>query len=378
MKAKLLSLIAFALLCTLPAMSQNSSPSVFNTFKAEVRADFDYFDINHFDYFDINHDDNGFEDDMGGFTGRYFNLKIGGNLTDKFSYYICQRLVANSGSSRFFDNTDFLYLKYKANDNWSFKAGKDALAVGGFEYDAPPIDVLFNTTYWNNFYCFQLGGSASYSTNDGNHTLTAQFTNSPYVYLGASDLGFDAGSEWKSGLFAYSLLWKGELDHFQTLYSVSMFQRPDRGFMNYIALGNKLVYDNWDIYVDFIHHSLSGNDWGKNFGIISCANFKVNEELSVFVKGAYEQNLSHLDIPNYGINGLYDCLIEAGSSHTVYGAGLEYIPSICKDVRIHAYVAHRIQHNTLAMPVEPSRISTLNANVGITWFMDFLDMFGKR
>lgn len=373
MKSKSLPLIAAALLCTLSAMGQNTFSSVFNTFRAEVRADFDHFNV-----YESPLGGNGYEGGMGGFTGRYFNLKIGGNLTDQFSYYICQSLIANPGSHRFFDNTDFLYINYKANDNWSFKAGKDALAVGGYEYDASPIDVFFNTTYWNNFYCFQLGGSVTYKSDDGKHALTAQMTNSPYVHLGASDLGHASGSEWKSGLFAYSLLWKGQTDHFQTLYSVSMFQRPDRGFLNYIALGNKLEYEKWDIYVDIMHHALTGNDWGNNFGIVSRANFKVNEGLSIFVKGAYEQNLSYFDIPNYGLDGLYDCLIEAGSRHSVYGFGMEYRPSICKDVRVHAYVAHRIQQNTLASPVEPQTISTINANVGITWNMDFREMFSKR
>lgn len=373
MKFKKISLVLLAFISCLPAMSQNKFSSVFNTFSAEVRADFDYSDIT-----DSPLGGNGGKYENGGFVGRYFNLKIGGNLSDKFSYYICQRLIADPGSVRFFDNTDFLYVKYNANANWSFKAGKDALAVGGFEYDAAPIDVFLNTTYWNNFYCFQLGGSASYKSNDGKHTLTAQFTNSPYVYHGAWIPGYDAGSEWKSGLFAYSLLWNGSFNHLKTLYSVSMFQRPDKGFLNYIALGNQLTYDNWDIYVDFMHHALTSDDWGNNFGIVSRANFKVSPSLSVFVKGAYEQNLSHTVIPNFGSNGLFDCLIAPGSRHSVYGAGIIYRPNTCKNVRIHAYVAHRIEQNTLAEPTEVASTSTINANVGITWNMNFRDMFDKQ
>lgn len=342
------------------AFNQTDFSSVFSTFRLEARADFDYFRT-----------DNNMAEHEGGFTGRYFNLKFGGNISEKFSYYVCQRLVANPGSHRMFDNTDFLYLGYAPNKNWMFKAGKDALAVGGYEYDAAPIDVLFNTTYWDNIYCFQIGGSAAYITDDGAHTILAQVANSPYVHTGADYLGYPSGSEWKSSLFSYSLFWKGKWDHFKTLYSVNMFQRPDRGFLNYIALGNQWDFESWDIYVDLIHHSLATNDWGNNFAIVSRANFQICEGLSLFVKGAYEQNLSSEAIPNYGQNGFYDCLLDAGSKHAIYGAGFEYRPASCKDVRLHAYVANRVQENTFTGDVT----STLNANIGITWNMNIRNMF---
>ena len=96
-----------------------------------------------------------------GFHGKYFNLMLGGNFGSGFSYYFKQRIIANKGSVMFFDNTDFLYLDYKPTANWRLRFGKDAMALGGFEYDAAPIDVYFPTNLWRNIYCFQLGASGA-------------------------------------------------------------------------------------------------------------------------------------------------------------------------------------------------------------------------
>ncbi len=332
---------------------------VFNQLRLEARADFDYQHL----------DDNGLVSNPYGFHGKYFNLIIGGNLSDKFSYFFRQRVVANSGNVSLFDNTDFLYVNYAHNQNWMFRLGKDALAVGGFEYDAPPIDVLFTTNYWDYFYCFQIAASATYKSNDGNQMLMAQVANSPYVHFG--------GPAWESGLLSYNLFWSGTFGHFRTLYSANLFERTDNKYMGYIALGHKLTYDRWDVYVDLIHHSLAADDWGKNFAVISCLNFLVTDDLNLFIKGGYEQNLSNVDMINVGGIGL-DCLAEAGHTYTTYGLGFEYRPKICKDVRLHGFVANREVHVQDAAGVEQSHTSRLTANAGVTWHMNIHRLFKEK
>ncbi|MBP5548829.1 MAG: hypothetical protein J6X58_08080 [Bacteroidales bacterium] len=337
---------------------------VFTQVSLEARADFDF----------IHMDNNGTTDDDYGFHGKYFNFVVGGDLGEKFSYFFRQRIIASPGHVSLFDNTDFLYLTYRPNKKWMFRLGKDALAVGGFEYDAAPIDVLFSTNYWDNFYCFQLGAAAGYNSTDGNHLFLAQVANSPYVYYGAS-IGQSRGSEWRSGLLAYSLFWSGKFGHFRTLYSVNMFERSDNGYMNYIALGHKLLYDRWDIYLDLIHHALASDDWGKNYALVSCLNFHISGELNMFVKGAYEQN--HSDVDLVSTIGL-DCLTPAGNSIITYGVGFEYNPSFCKDVRLHGFVANRntkVENNYTNTSL---RNDSFTANIGITWHMNIHRMFLER
>lgn len=333
---------------------------VFNQLRLEARADFDYQHLN----------DSSLVSNPYGFHGKYFNFVISGNLSDKFSYFFRQRIIANAGTASLFDNTDFLYLNYNHNKNWMFRLGKDALAVGGFEYDAAPIDVLFSTNYWDNFYCFQIAASAAFKSNDGNQMLLAQVANSPYVHFG--------GEPWNAGLLAYGLFWSGTFGHFHTLYSANLFERSDNHHMGYIALGHKLTYDRWDIYVDLIHHSLTTDDWGKNFAIVSCLNFLVADDLNIFIKGGYEQNHSDADYINLGGTTSQDCLIEAGHSYATYGLGFEYKPKVCKDVRIHGYVANRNVRVNDANGVLVDYADRLTANVGITWHMNIHRMFKER
>lgn len=337
---------------------------IFSQLRLEARADFDFQHL----YGDQP------SDNPYGFHGRYFNFVMGGNLNDKFSYYFRQRIIANDGTASLFDNTDFLYLNYRPNEHWLFRLGKDALAVGGFEYDAPPIDVLFSTVYWNNFYCFQLGGSAAYTTKGGKNTIMAQVANSPTVYYGAFG-PLATGTEWRSGLLAYSLYWAGNFGHFKTLYSVNMFERPDENYMNYIALGHKLVYDRWDIYLDLFHHALANDDWGKDLGFATCFNYLITDDLNLFAKCSYEQNFSEADFQN--LQAL-DFLVESGHSYWTYGLGFEYHPAKCKDVRIHGFVANRNDRQEAANGTEVGTCNTLTANVGITWHMNIHRMFQER
>lgn len=332
-------------------MAQDNSTHQLNILRAEARADFEN------------------TGDDYGFVGRYFNLHAGGQLGDRFSYYFRQRVIANPGTSTLFDNTDFLHLTYKLNDNWAFRAGKDALAVGGYEYDAAPIDVLFNGVYWDNFYCFQMMAKAIYKTNDGNHTLMAEVGASPYINTTSL-----SSPMWKSGLMSYNLFWGGSFGHFKTLYSVNFFEYARGNFMNYIALGNKLEYDNWGIYLDLMHHAFATDDWGRNFGIVSRFDYNLSDAWKLFLKGSYEVNRS-----NYAITtpDIWDCLVPEHHTYCLMGGGFEFRPSFCKAVRLHGFVAYREEGDYIPLPgttVEnptPIMSHSLTFNLGLSWNMDF-------
>ena len=173
----LLSLVAISQVAT----AQVDFTPIFTQIKLEARADFDY-------YHNTVKGDT-LQENPYGFHGRYFNFVIGGPIGEKFSYFFRQRIIASPGDVSLFDNTDFLYINYAPTSNWMFRFGKDALAVGGFEYDAPPINVLFSTNYWDNFYCFQPSVAAAYRSDDASQMLLFQVGNSPYVHYGAG-LGF--------------------------------------------------------------------------------------------------------------------------------------------------------------------------------------------
>ena len=132
----------------------------FTTFHLEARADFEY---------NYEHDEWGYVSSLGvpshgevtqhnyGFRGDYFNFLLGGDIGKHISYFFRQRIIPANGFTELFDNTDFLYIQYNFNDQWSLRMGKEAIFVGGYEYDAPPIDVYYYTHYWGAFPCFLLG-----------------------------------------------------------------------------------------------------------------------------------------------------------------------------------------------------------------------------
>lgn len=341
-----------------------------STLRLEARADFKYND-NHTTLTNPTTGDIKGKETLYGFTGRYFNLHMGGNLTDKFSYYFRQRINANPGNIKFFDHTDFLYLNYQADKHWSLRFGKDALAVGGFEYDAAPIDILFNGYYWDVFYCFQLAVSGAYTSNDGNHTVRLQLGNSPYIHTGA---------DYESNLFSYNLLWSGNMNHWKTLYSLSAFERSEGSYMGYFAMGNKLDYNKWSVYLDLIARADTWNDMGQNYAAIARFDYKINPSWTLFCKGAYTRNGADDELDYFHNTGnCWDCLSLPDQKETYAGVGFTFRPASYQDIRFHGFVEYYTDNyekmvNTVAMPYSEK---SLRFNAGITWNINFLQAYKK-
>lgn len=298
-----------------------------------------------------------------GIHGRYFNIIAGGSLGNGFSYYFRQRMKPEAGSINFFDNTDFLYLDYAPSPHWKLRFGKDAMSLGGFEYDAPPIDEYLTSEYWDNIYCFQLGASVAYIFADGRHTITAQASQSPYL----QSLGLD----WDEGLWAYNVQWNGRLgQHWQTLWSSSLIERQHATYMNLTMIGTRVAYDRWSLYLDLMHHALEWNDWGHNYGAVVRADIRLTPSLILFLKGSHEKNTSALDLHT---SAWIDQLVAAGHSYFKGGLGCEYRPKRMESVRLHCYAALLSDQ---APNSQPHRSFTFN--MGASWGIDIAHLFNKE
>lgn len=343
----------------------------FTTFHLEARAAFEY---------DYEHDEWGYSSPLGvpshgeatqhnyGFHGDYFNFLLGGEVGDHISYFIRQRIIPIKGYTEFFDNTDFLYIQYRFNDNWALRLGKEALYVGGYEYDAPPIDVYYYTHYWGAFPCFHLGASAIYTDKSGKNKVVLQVANSPYVKYG--------GNTWKSGLLSYNLYWAGNFGPFHTLYSVNMMEYQRGKFINYIALGNQLRFPKWSIYLDWTNRAAGFENFFEDFSLVSRVDWHVTPSVNLFAKGGYEQNTAgyyyddHVDV---------DMLMPNDLAHCFYGLGVEYRPRVYPDLRVHAFVANSVR--TLPTGIVGDygfRDMTLTANVGVSWRLDFMKFLPEK
>ena len=330
-----------------------------------------------------------------GFRGDYFNLLIGGDIGDHISYFFRQRIVPVKGYTELFDNTDFLYIQYKFNDQWSLRMGKEAIHVGGFEYDAPPIDVYYYTHYWGHFPCFLLGMSASYTDKSGKNKFSFNIANSPYVKY--------QNNSWKSGLLSYNLFWSGNFGPFHTLYSVNFLEYQRGKFINFIALGHKLSFDKWSVYADWVNRAAGFQNFFQDFSVVSRVDWHVSPSVNLFAKGGYEQNFSgytyQADDGDFAQTVAaqtrdwnpisVDMLMPDGCNHWFYGLGMEFRPQIYPDLRVHAWVADMVLHRPGNIGIYPAATEiyptitdikrhTLTANLGITWRLDFMKFLPEK
>lgn len=120
---------------------------------------------------------------LSSFDGKYLNIILEGEINDKFSYNYRQRMILDSKPNyrSFFNATDWMYLTYKINKNFSLTGGKQVVAIGGFEYDAAPISMYVWSNFWNNVTCYQIGAKLNYTTTNEKHLIGFQVANSPFT-----------------------------------------------------------------------------------------------------------------------------------------------------------------------------------------------------
>lgn len=288
-----------------------------------------------------------------GFKGKFLNVRADGDIGGGFSYSWRQRLNKEHSDASFFDATDWLYLAYK-KDNWELSAGKQVVAVGGFEYDSAPIDLYFCSEWWYNLPCYKWGGTVGYTLNNGKDKFSFQLCESPFRLKGQEDM------------FAYNLMWTSSHDWFASSYSVNFVEYLPGKFVNYISLGNRFYVGNVTIDLDLMNRAASGQAFvGKDFSVIGKVAWMPTKKLNVFAKASYDVNNATTG---------KDYLIAPDTEITRVGAGVEYFPlqDGRNDVRIHAVGCYSFGENTNPAGVLIDQYTYLS--VGITWRMNLLGL----
>ena len=309
-----------------------------NTLRLDTRADYTY------DYHCADSSSNH------GLQGKYLQITLDGNITDKFSYHLRQRINSPNSSfaNTFFQGTDWAYLNWFITDNFFISAGKQVVAIGGWEYDAAPIDIYYGTDFWNHVCCYEMGVSANYKDHSGRNHFLFQFSNSPAI------------TQSLQGIYAYNLMWYGNLGHFSTAYSVNMLQNTEKQFVNYISLGNKIVFDNFEVRLDLQNRASSKNTrfLAENYTILLGAGLNIGQKWIIFAKGGYDHNSTD-------IIDLYNPL--GGDVH-FESAGFEFYPLSSRNLRLHFCGTHTNTDGT----------HNFQGNIGLTWKVDLLHAFIKK
>ena len=263
----------------------------------------------------------GYAQDFSEGAGRFFGdglyLNMDGTIGSGFSYSVNQRLASsyyedNSG----FNGTNWLTLTYETG-NFAFTAGKDAIFVGSFEYDAYDLDTYYemNSAFYNDFDCWQWGVSAAWYPAE-EHEVLFQIANSP---IAPGQLAIAAG-------------WRGSMDWYESYWTVNLWEH-DLGITPAVALGNRFNFGL--LTVDFDLMARFGETDLNSYTATLAPSFQFSDWGRLFTKVGMEEE------------------------NAFFGCGLEYFPlRENKDVRLHAtytYNDYTVGHLI---------------NLGLTWKMN--------
>lgn len=298
-------LLSVMLLLAAPMYSQNAVDSMF----VDLRSSF--------------HQEttNGVYDSQ--IRGEHLNFHMHGHITRDINYRIrhslCKLPIVPNNA---FNATDIMYVNWNMNEHWSFLAGKYAVLIGGYEYDAAPIDVYYYSKFCNNIYQgFTFGASATYHFSR-KQAVVAQICNSP-LSLGVSNI------------YAYNLGWTGEfMPWWKTIWTFNMVEDQQHKFINYISLGNHFILGDAILDLDVMNR---GNFSQSRFlfsdmTLISKFIWSVGD-WNLCAKAGYEWNKEF----NVDGNGrAYDLVIAPGTEYVYAGCGLEWFPFGRDGLRLHA------------------------------------------
>ena len=291
-----------------------------------------------------------------GFKVRYFNLRMDGQIAPKFSYSWRQRFSRPNQDGTFVNNTDWLHLTYKATDNWSFSAGKQVVWIGGWEYDRAPIEIYYCSEYWNNVNCFQLGASASYTTNKGNESLTFQICQSPYNPLGLNGNQDD--------LYAYNLYYFGSHGCYKAIHSVNLVEYQKGKFDAYFVLGNQFKFGDSTLELDFMNRGTTTEEFMlKNYSIMAEFSQLVAQRVNLFAKVTYDKAGADAQ----------PLFVHPNTDLTRIGGGIEYYPMGHlgnRDLRLHAAYVYNTGKNGNRGGTALDKGSFFT--FGLTWKIDVL------
>jgi hypothetical protein len=272
----------------------------------------------------------------GCFTGDDFNIDINGKISPSLSYSFNHRIASSYyGEASGFDATNWLTLTYEVGD-FAFTAGKDALLMGSFEYDAYDLDAYYdmNSAFFNILECWQWGASAAWYPSDS-HELVFQVANSPFSFG-------------DPGVFSYAAAWRGSWDNYESYWSLNMWEAATGPYVKSINLGNRFMFGGFTCDLDYTTRAIDLSLLGTHdFSLLLMPSYQFGESVRVFAKLGYEGMRIDFGIEDYTGRNL------------LYGAGVEYFPlKENKDVRVHATYVHN-----------DFMIGDL-FNIGLTWKMN--------
>ncbi len=332
---------------TSDSVASDSSEENLIAFNLEARLDVQYVE-----------DEGKTRQSQTGFMGKYIALKAQGTLAKGLSYTWRQRFSRTPKDHTFWDQTDILELAYQTG-KFDVGAGKQVVMIGGYEYNRPPIDLMCPNLFVANVACYQFGVSGGYQVSAHDH-----------IGLQISQSLFATSAD--RNLYAFNLMWSSSRKlsnrfQFETLWSVNEIEYNKGKFCNYVALGNKLVFDNkLTLLADIMIRTYPGNNPFKNNTFMGELGWDPTPYLHLAGKLSYDCNL--------GVNLTKNTEVARGTQLAMAGVVGEWFP-IKKHhdlLRLHAALFYSYGRNK--NPNDLMQRKTFYASVGMTWHMNLIKL----
>lgn len=339
------SLNGFAM--TSDSIQQKGDASHLISFDAEARLDWQYV---------------GYHGDMDrsktGFIGKYIALKAHGRLTEGLTYTWRQRFSRTPKDNTFWDQTDILDINYKTG-KFDFGAGKQVVLIGGYEYDRAPINLMCPNLFVTNVACYQFGVSAGIQLSPYDH-LAFQVSQSLFA------------TDKDRNLYAYNLMWRSNRKltdwlRFETIWSVNEIEFEKGKFCNYVALGNKFVFnDKVTFLADLMTRTYPDNNPFKNNTFMGEIAWDISSRWKLTGKVSYDCNR--------GVNFTDKTEVARGSQLVIAGMVGEWYPIYSKRHLLKIHAAAFVSKGKNDNPADLMQKNTLYASVGLTWHMNLLNI----
>jgi hypothetical protein len=290
------------------------------------------------------------EFENGGFKFDHIIVDVGGQVTPKLSYRYLQRLnkVSPIFTKENLPSTiDYAYLKYALNNLFSITAGKQALSVGGFEYNKYPVDVYDYSGISNYITCYLTGMQVAF-TPVQNQEFSFQIVNNRMgtwrEAIGTPQIGSQL--EAPTLPLYYSLGWNSNyLDNALQLRYAANITSPAKGKTLVMVSGGQMWQSGpFNIYIDaFFQHSeidylggirnltISPQNVVENvnyFSLLGEANYRFQPQWNILLKCFYN-NFSTYKSSVFLDKG--NCLTSWN-----YQGGIEFYPM--KDDNLHLFL----------------------------------------
>lgn len=300
-------------------------------------------------------------DEYSGFQGNILYLCASGEISDGLRFNYKHRLNKTSKTSRF-EAIDYLRLCYRPhNSSFEFGAGKEAIFVGGIEYDYSPVDGYFTGEFYNHFPCYAWAVHASWQPSEKNE-IDVQITESPYKYVIKDDSHVRTND-----LYGYNLIWYGKTRYYNSIWSVGAHEYDRGDFIGIIALGNQFKLGGGvTLNLDWTQRSALDKLQWSCFYASSELRWRPEIKSRRSKVGFYAKFVHDY---NYNDESL-DLCASYGTSMSVAGGGFECFPLANDDLRLHAYYGRKFGKTLLYDTADIGALSILN--FGITWTLRIL------